>query len=261
MEYREDSAASAAPIHEGDGCDPTPPLAPSTKYRRETSPDYSDVQIIRSTDGGALRTFSGAQFHENGWFASRKGRRLLHWEGASQLAFIVRAETEFNVVRVATESVRFRFLGDKGWQEYTADAELISPSGQVTVVEIKRDERDLRDPDYRAKLLAVAHICLVQDWQFKIVFGRDIFRNLIHRRNVMLFASRAFARVDHEHLRRFDAHVARFGTTSTFGNLAQALEPSSIRAGEAIVQALTVARRVEVDLCQPLLDETSLTLH
>ena len=52
------------------------------------------MRIIRADGGGALRTFNGGLAHENGWFASRKARRLLHWEGIAQLEFITRAEVE-----------------------------------------------------------------------------------------------------------------------------------------------------------------------
>ena len=69
----------------------------------------SNVAVIRSSDGGALRTFNGGLAHENGWYPSAKAGRLLHYEGIAQLEFVIRSEVDFNVARLATESVRFEF--------------------------------------------------------------------------------------------------------------------------------------------------------
>lgn len=262
MEYRDDSAASAAHVHESGGCESTTrPTAPTSNYRRDIAPDYPEARIIRATDGGALRTFSGGLAHENGWFASKKARRLLHWQGIAQLEFITRAETDFGVGRMATESVRFEFVGATGKQVYTADVELVGSDGTITLVEIKRNERDLSVPGYREKLAAVRQICHAAGMAFKIAFRRDIWSSIVHRRNATLFASRAFTTVESEHLRRLEEYAGHAGLSASYGNLAAALEPHDPRTGEAVLQALTVARRVKIDLTKPLLDATPVSIH
>lgn len=261
MDYQDNDGVRAEHQAEQDAPNERRSARNATRFVRDRDTQVADFEIIRAPDNGPLRTFNGGQKHENGWFASRKGRRLLHWEGTSQLAFITRAEVDFNVVRVATESVRFRFIGEEGWQEYTADVELIGPDGKITIVEIKRDERDLADPQYKQKLVAVGQLCNRQGWDFKIVFGRDVFCSLIHRRNVTLFASRAFVTIERRHERRFEDLLEQNIRALTYGELAAVLEPGHPRWGEALVQALTVARRVEIDLTQPLFDATPLTLH
>ena len=242
---------------------PTPSeMHPSAeRYVREPKFEQSSVQIVRARDGGALRTFHGGLAHENGWFNSAKARRLLHFEGVAQRDFLVRAEVEFGVKYLASEAVRFEFVGPNGKEVYTADVELIAPNGTITIVEIKRDRRDLSAPAYRDKLARVKQICDEQGMRFRVIFKDQIWLNIVHRRNVTLFASRAFTTIRHEHRHRLEKHRSESGGVSTFGALAGAIEPENRRYGEAIVQALTVARQVEIDLSRPVFDATEVTLH
>lgn len=248
---------------DGDRVEPAPRrdvgLAP--KFTRDKHSDAHHVRMIRAEDGGALRTFNGGLAHENGWYTSRKARRVLHWQGAAQYDFLTRAEVEFPVVRVASESVRFEFLRHGRKQIYTIDVELLGSDGTVTLIEIKRDERDLADPEYRAKLVAVREVCEEHGIRFKVVFRHQIWDSLVHRRNVTLFCSRRFVTILPEHIERLEAHAKQTGTDATFGSVAQAVAPQCARTGEAVLQALTVARRIEVDLTRPLLDTTPVTIH
>ncbi len=238
-----------------------PNSRPTPKLTRDRQSDVHRVKMVRADDGGALRTFNGGLAHENGWYTSRKARRVLHWQGAAQYDFLTRAEVEFPVVRLASESVRFEFARYGTKQIYTPDVELVTADGTVTLIEIKRDDRDLADPEYRAKLTTVREICDEHGIRFKIVFRHQLWDSLTHRRNVALFCSRRFVTILPEHIERLDAHAKQVGTDATFGNTAQAIAPRSPRAGEAVLQALTVARRIEVDLTCPLLDTTPVTIH
>lgn len=165
------------------------------------------------------------------------------------------------MVRVASESVRFEFERHGKKQIYTTDVELLASDGTVTLIEIKRDERDLADPEYRAKLKAVREICEERGIRFKVVFRHQIWDSLIHRRNVTLFCSRRFVTILPEHIERLEAHAKQVGTDATFGSAAKAVAPQCPRTGEAVLQALTVARRIEVDLTRSLLDTTPVTIH
>ena len=235
--------------------------SPPPKFTRDKHSDAHHVRMIRADDGGALRTFNGGLAHENGWYTSRKARRVLHWQGAAQYDFLTRAEVEFPVVRVASESVRFEFMRHSKKQIYTIDVELLAPDGTVTLVEIKRDEQDLADPEYRAKLVAVREVCEEHGIRFKIVFRHQIWDSLVHRRNVTLFCSRRFVTILPEHVERLEAHARQVGMDATFGNTANAIAPECLRTGEAVLQALTVARRIELDLTGPLMDSTPVTIH
>ncbi|WP_267389722.1 TnsA endonuclease N-terminal domain-containing protein [Sphingomonas sp. GC_Shp_3] len=240
---------------------PNPASGTRPKFARDKLSDANRVQMIRAENGGALRTFNGGLAHENGWYTSRKAGRVLHWQGAGQYDFLTRAEVEFSVKRVASESVRFEFTRHSKKQIYTIDVELVASDGTITLIEIKRDERDLADPEYRAKLKAVHEICDENGIGFKIIFCHQIWDSLIHRRNVMLFCSRRFVTILPEHIGRLEAHAKQVGTDATFGSTAKALVPNCPRTGEAVFQALTVARRIEIDLTQSLLDTTRATIH
>lgn len=242
---------------------PTPAemYPPPARYVREPKPDKADVRIVRAADGGALRTFNGGLAHENGWLASKKAGRLLHYEGIAQRDFLVRAEVEPGVANMASEAVRFEFVGPNGKEIYTADVELMAPDGTITIVEIKRDRRDLSDPAYRDKLARVKQICDEQGMRFRVIFKDQIWLSIVHRRNVTLFANRAFTSIRPEHRHRFGKHRSKTGSLTTFGALADAIEPGNRRYGEAIVQALTVGRKVEIDLTRPLFDATQVTMH
>lgn len=257
---------NVCPSHDG-AANPQQPATQSSavavgkRYLRDPAPGPANVQIVRDKDGGALRTFNGGLTHETGWLASRKARRLLHWEGIAQRDFLLRAEVEFSVVSIMSEAVRFEFNGPNGKERYTADVELIGSDGTRTIVEVKRDKRDLADPAYRAKLTRVRDICEENRMQFRVVFRDDIWVNIVHRRNATLFASRAFTTIRPEHLDRLHNHCEMRGPKTSFGELADAIEPVNRRYGEAVVQALTVARRIEIDLTRPIFDVTEITMH
>lgn len=240
---------------------PSRVVAAGKRYIRDSEPGPANVQIVRDQNGGPLRTFSGGLSHENGWFASHKAQQLLPWQGVAQRDVLLRAEVDFNVVSIMSEPVRFQFNGPNGKEEYTADVELLESDGTRTIVEIKRDKRDLADLPYRAKLDRVRQICDENGMQFRIVFRDDIWVSIVHRRNVTLFASRAFTTIHPEHLERLDNHREMRGPKTSFAALADVIDPVNRRYGEAIVQALTVARRVEIDLTRPIFDATEVTIH
>lgn len=104
---------------------------------------------------------------------------------------------------------------------------------------------------YRDKLARVKQICDEHGMRFRVIFKDQIWLSIVHRRNVTLFASRAFTSIRPEHRHRLEKHRSDSGGVSTFGELVGAIEPENPRYGEAIVQALTVARQVKIDLTKP----------
>lgn len=217
--------------------------------------------MYRAEDGGPLRTFSGGLTHENGFMHVRKAKRLVHWEGAAQRALIVRCESDFTALHVASESVGLEFPFEGEPVRYTADVEIVGADGSISVFEVKRDDRDLADPKLRYKLAATAEILRRCDIGFGVIFRDEIFRSRIHRANAELFASRALTSVGRVHLERLEAHAFSRGVQSTYGALAEALEPNSPQQGRALVQAMTVRRRVEIDITGRLTTDSPLTIH
>lgn len=219
----------------------------------ELHPDIASDELISmgtvmfAEGGGSLRTFSGGLHHECGWWPSWKRRRVQHWEGIAAFNHLIAAECNPDVDWMQSEGIGFRFFLDRKWLGYTADADMWI-AGRRHVVEIKRTERDLTKPEYRLKLAAVAEICRRCGWIFRIVLADEIFASRHHRENCERFAMRRFARVTQRHLDRLEHFGMRNGLEATYWDLAHALAPNSVEAGEAVLQALVIRRRVNIDL-------------
>jgi hypothetical protein len=207
--------------------------------------------VILAEGGGSLRTFSGGLAHECGWWPSYKRRRLQFWEGISARDHLVAGECNPDVDWMQSEGIGFRFFLDRKWHMYTADAD-VRMLGRRHVVEIKRNERDLSDPEYLLKLAAVAEICRRCGWIFRIVLSNEIFANRHHRENCERFAMRRFARVSPRRLERLESYALKNGPETTYWDLADALAPNAIEVGEAVLQALVIRQRVRTDLTRRL---------
>lgn len=206
--------------------------------------------------GGSLPTFTGNLAHENGWWPSYKRRRLQYWEGMTQRAYLMRCEVDQEVEWAQSERRRFEFPLNGRLRRYTCDVEVQKTDGSVEIVELKRNERDLEDEDYRHTLAGVAEICRRCGWTFKIVLAPEIFVSRHHRDNVELFQSRRFARVSPDHIRRLDSFALKCGLVSSYGELAEVIEPGFAPGGMAVLQALLVRGRISIDLTQPIFHET-----
>lgn len=212
--------------------------------------------VVRAFDGGPLRTFSGGRSHENGWHISFKAGRMLHWEGETALFKLIECEGRPDVARINTESVGFEFVLNGMLVTYTIDIELVAPNGRVTLLEVKRTEHDLDEPDYRLRLAYVREVCRRCGIGFEVVFRADIFRSGIHRRNAALVASRGFVPFSDRHRSVLTAHRRTRRGETTYGSLAADLEPGHPVAGKAVVQAMIVSRLVDMDLTARLKDDS-----
>lgn len=218
-------------------------------------------EIIEEHDGGSLRTFSGNLTHENGWWPSFKRARVQHWEGATQRQALLAAECNFAVEWAQSEPCCIRFpIGDEMFEWY-ADLKLCMVDAPDELWEIKKSEKDLEDPKYRRKLAGVAELCRRIGVNFRIVMAHEITLSRHHRDNVELFASRRFITIPPDHMRRFEAFALSSGGTSTYGELSAAIDPRCQARGKAIVQGLTVRRRVEIDLREFLTDHSPVRIH
>lgn len=218
-------------------------------------------EMITEKDGGSLRTFSGNLAHENGWWPSFKRGRLQHWQGETQRQALMAAECDFSVVWAQSEPCLLRFpIGDE-WFEWYADVWLSRFDAPDELWEIKKDERQLENPRYRFKLACVREICRRIGMRFRIVMANEIALNRHHRDNVELFASRRFVSIGPDHMRRFESFALSNGPDTTYGELANIVDPRCPARGAAIVQGLTIRRRVEIDLRKFLTNRTPVRIH
>lgn len=217
------------------------------------------AQVITASDGGSLRTFSGGLTHECGWFPSWKSHRLQHWEGISARNFLVQSECDRTVDRRQSEGVRFRFYLAPKWHTYTADVDM-RVDGVRHIVEIKPREDAIGGAEYRLVLAAVAEICRRCGWVFRLVLGTEIFANRLHWENCELFASRRFVRVSERTIDRLEGFAMKHGADTTYGELALTLAPNCIELGQALIQALTIRGRIDIDLTRRVYHRTPLRI-
>lgn len=217
------------------------------------------AQVITAPDGGSLRTFSGGLTHECGWFPSWKSQRLQHWEGISARNFLIQSECDRTVDRRQSEGVRFRFYLAPEWHIYTADVDM-RVNGVRHVIEIKPREDAIGGAEYRLVLAAVAEICRRCGWVFRLVLGTEIFANRLHWENCELFASRRFVRVSPRTIDRLEGFAMKQGADATYGELALALAPNCVELGQALIQALTVRGRIDIDLTRRVYHRTPLRI-
>ena len=236
-------------------------IRPFDGSRKQSDDLVAMAVMIRAPGGAPLRLGRAVLDHEHGTYASPKSEFPLVWEGEAQQEAIIEADTDFDVEKIETESVSFEFIMDGKPVSYTVDLAIRSAAGRERLIEIKRDDRDLEDPEYRLKLAHVAEICRRCDIDFQVLLRADIFRSDRHRRNAAFVASRGFTTIEAHHLRRFEAHRREVGSTTSLGDLAEALEPGSPVLGEAIVHALVVRRRVRMDLTGRMLPSAPVSLH
>ncbi len=218
-------------------------------------------EMIKTPDGTSIRTFSGNLGHENGWWPAWKRGTLQHWEGTAQRYGLLSAECDHTVNWAQTEACWLRFPIGNEWFYWCCDLWVDRTNGPDELWEIKRDERQLADPRYRLKLAGVEEICRRIGKRFRLVMADEIVLNRWHRDNLELFASRRFVTMPPAHLRRFEGFAVTRGTETTYRELAEAIDPRCTARGKAIVQGLTVQRRVEIDLRRRLTDHTPVRIH
>lgn len=218
-------------------------------------------EMIMEADGGSLRTFTGDRAHENGIWPSWKRRRVQHWEGTAQRYALLAAECDFTVAWAQTEPCLLRFPILDEWFDWYADMWVSRVDGPDELWEIKRDERQLEDPGYRLKLAGADEICRRIGMRFRLVMADEIIENRFHRNNLETFAARRFVSISPEHTRRFESFAIQNGPDTTYGQLANVIDPGCPARGAAVIQGLTVRRRVEIDLRQLLTNRTPLRIH
>lgn len=218
-------------------------------------------ELIMEANGGSIRTRSGDRAHENGWWPSRKRGRLQHWEGTAQRFALLAMECDFTVEWAQSEPCLLRFpIGDE-WFEWYPDLLVRRFNAPDELWEIKRDERQLEDERYRLKLAGADEICRRVGIRFRLVMAHEIVADRFHRDNLELFAARRFVNIRPEHMRRFEAFGIQNGPSTTYGELARVVDPVCPTRGAAVIQGLTVLRRVEIDLRPLLTNRTPLCIH
>ena len=152
-------------------------------------------------------------------------------------------------------------------QRYRPDAVRQLADGTIELIEVKRDEDDLRDPEYRELLAIVAEIARLCGWVFSVLHLRDIRgpqpfgnpRALPERlRNVdALFGNRTLELDRHE--RRVAGRTVAKGTPVAWGELRDQLAPHDPLQGDAVIERLLAGGMLQTDLDLRFTPRTMLT--
>lgn len=214
-------------------------------------------KIDISSDGRSLRTFNGKKASEVAIMNCPKSHHMLHIEGATAEKYVISQQVTHETIAIATEAMVVSWNGGR----HLPDVLLYQEQGGFVVREIKRDENDLRKPKLRRNIAIASEILRRAGIDYSIVYRREIFANIRHRKNAHLFASRGFAHVSRCQLDALDDRLASRGPEATWGEIVELLDPFDRIGAVASVQALVVRRRIEIDLTQRVHDGLPIILH
>lgn len=214
-------------------------------------------KIQMSDDGRSLRTFSGKKASEVAIMNCPKSHHMLHVEGATAEKYVISQQVAHETIAIATEAMVVSWNGGR----HLPDVILYREHGGYVVREIKRDENDLRKPKLRRNIAIASEILRRSGIDYSIVYRREIFANIRHRKNAHLFASRGFAHVSRSQIDALDDRLASRGPEATWGEIVELLDPIDRIGAVASAQALVVRRRIEIDLTQRVHDGLPIILH
>lgn len=221
----------------------------------------STARLIVPYEGGAIRTIiTGGKKHATGVYPSRKTGSRQYWEGFPERWMILESEVAAWVIDYQTQPFRFEFVYDGTPYTYIADHCRQLEDGTVEVIEVKRTERDLSDPDYRLKLACVHELCRQVTWSFKVAFLHRSQTTRNRQRNLELIQSRRFVTIRSSHLQALADFRRKNGPESTYEALTIALSEGHAFLGRAVVQALIARGLLTIDLDRPLVSNTPVTI-
>lgn len=234
-------------------------LAPASRADRLSWEHLaSQATLVLPSNGCSIRSIiTGRRVITTGVYASRKSGRAHPYESMNERAFFMHCEVNTNVVDYRVQPFRFEFVIDGTKRTYIPDAVVLLADGTVEVIEIKNDRRFLKDVDYQTKLSAVEEICRQVDWRFRIVLKQALYTPTIRWQAIEDIQSWAFTDYAISDVYRVAAYLHAIGS----GPLADVADRLGRRPlGVAKLKAMMVARIVDLDISEPLGDQTRVSL-
>lgn len=218
----------------------------------------ASATLVVTPSGGPIRTIvTGRRHITTGSYASVKAGRPCPFEGMNERAFLMHCEVDTEVIDYRSQPFRFEFVVDGKKRTYIADCVRLLTGEQLEVVEVKKDLRAFKDPDYSLKIDCVAEICRQLGWQFRLVFEDDLFLPRTRFRAIEEIQSWRLTAYDEA-----DVYCVMRGLENAgverLGSLAEMLAPSQL--GRAKLKAMMVHRLVAIDLASPLSDDSAVRL-
>lgn len=202
-------------------------------------------QVVEAVPWRAVRSRHGERHHSGLYWCATMGRHVVY-ESRLELARLMLADFDPNVVAIAAQPFLIRARVDSKARRHVPDFLLVTADHQVSVVNVKPAER-LADPQVAAALAWPAALFEAHGWSHEIWTGDDP----VLLANVRFLAGQRRPDVLDAALVRevFDAAGDGITIRDLLGRLSGAVEPW--RAKPAIVRLLW-QHRLTADLRRPL---------
>lgn len=175
--------------------------------------------------------------HSRFRFASLKTRTTQLGEGKGEEWLAYFNEVSTQVADYECHPYRFDFVDRNGPFSYRPDTVRLFRNGRIEVGEVKRDEKDVRDPEYRERMAEVRELCRICGWDFNILYPRDTIGTETRRRNVMALFCRMSMGLTRQEEKVAGRLVAN-GSPIEWGDLRDRLAPSDPLQGDAVIECL-----------------------
>jgi hypothetical protein len=132
--------------------------------------------IVEAPGWRPIRTFvEFAHSKPTGRWTSRKSRRAFTWESFGERHAFRCYEVDASVTRFLCQPHRLEIAvaGRPRPLIYFPDLRVERADGTTEIVEIKKTEEELRDPDYAEKLFLAEAIYAAIDWKFRVRIAKD----------------------------------------------------------------------------------------
>ncbi|MEV4033748.1 TnsA-like heteromeric transposase endonuclease subunit [Streptomyces umbrinus] len=150
----------------------------SVRYRQADGQlaevDLDRLVVGEVTDGLPVRDFRWykGRRHYSGWYYAATVRRLVAYESLLELARILLADFDHDVVEIASQP--FHLTGRDGdrLRQHVPDLLLAHTDGLVTVVDVKAPSR-MKDPKVTAQFAWTQRVCARRGWAYETWSGGD----------------------------------------------------------------------------------------
>lgn len=210
------------------------------------------ARIDLAIRGGPVRLIINGRHHKpTGRYASRKTGRSLPWEAWGELAYFWVCEADADVVSYLCQPHRLtiRLSGGKS-AVYYPDVRRDLSNGAVEIVEIKKNEQDVRwTPDYALKLELARLVYEGLGWRYVILLESDLKRRRELQTAEAIQRNRT-ARISGAEWLVLAEALAASGGELPFAKAMQALGGGPL--ARAKLHAAIVLRVASVDMTRPL---------
>ena len=218
--------------------------------------DLGPATLVFSQDGGPVRTIAtGRRVIPTGVYPSRKAGRPLPWESQYEQKFFYFSEVDTNVVMYRAQMFRIDFK--EANRSYIVDCVRQLSTGQIEVVEVKKNKTLIGTFEYQQKLNAVRKVCHQLGWNFRLILGDRLQEPQWYYDAIFDIQSWRLTQYTSEDIYRVAQAVS---LTGAMPMELLARDIGGEQLGAAKLKAMMIQRVVRLDLSSPLSGSTPVSL-